>query len=64
MVLAKGDPDFLLIAASLNTFKDHIYLAKLPRSGKLLFALLAPFARMAGYKTEVKPVHTQSITCR
>ena len=62
---AKGDPDFLLIAASLNTFKDHIYLAKPPvLLQKLLFALLAPFARMAGYKTEVKPVHTQSIACR
>lgn len=55
---AKGDPDFLLIAASLHTFKDHIYLARPPVFvQKLLFALLAPVARLAGYATEVKPVH-------
>ena len=26
---------------------------------KLLFAVLAPLARMAGYKTKVEPVHAQ-----
>lgn len=55
---AKGDPHFLLIAASLNTFKDHIYLAHPPVwVQKLLFAVFAPIARLVGYKFEVKPVH-------
>ena len=62
---AKGDPHFLLIAASLNTFKDHTYLARPPvLMQKLLFALLAPFARLVGYQTEVKPVHTEAGTSR
>ncbi len=62
---SKGDPDFLLIAASLNTFKDHTYLARPPIIvQKLLFALLAPFARLAGYHTEVKPVHAQAVSRR
>ena len=42
---AKGDPPFLLIAASLNTFRDHIYLAGPPVwLQKALFAALAPLA--------------------
>jgi mannose-6-phosphate isomerase-like protein (cupin superfamily) len=59
---ARGDPDFLLIAASLDMFRDHTYLARPPIFvQKLLFALLAPFARMVGYKAEVRPIHTQTI---
>ena len=62
---AKGDPDFLLIAASLDMFKNHTYLARPPRFvQKLLFTLLAPFPRLAGYKTEVKPVHAQTTPSR
>jgi len=61
----KGDPRFLLIAASLNTFKDHTYLARPPVFiQKLLFAFLVPFARMAGYETEVKPLHPEKISGR
>jgi mannose-6-phosphate isomerase-like protein (cupin superfamily) len=57
---AKGDPPFLLIAASLNNFRDHIYLARPPVwLQKALFAALAPFARLMGYVSEVKPVHDE-----
>ena len=62
---AKGDPDFLLIAASLDKFKDHTYLARPPIFvQKLLFMLIAPFARMVGYRAEVTPVHAQTISGR
>jgi mannose-6-phosphate isomerase-like protein (cupin superfamily) len=55
---AKGDPKFLLIAATLAQFKDHIYLAKPSvRAQKILFALVAPLARLAGYRYELKPLH-------
>ena len=55
---AKGDPDFLLIASSLNIFRDHTYLARPPVFiQKAMFALLAPVARLMGYRSEVKPVH-------
>ena len=55
---AKGDPDFLLISASLDTFRDHIYLARPPVFvQKLMFAALAPIARLVGYRAVVKPVH-------
>lgn len=55
---AKGDPDFLLIAASLHRFRDHTYLAKPPvLIQKLLFALVTPIAKLAGYRFEEKPVH-------
>ena len=37
-----GDPHLLLIAVSLNAYRDHLYLAKAPvRLQKWLFALLA-----------------------
>jgi mannose-6-phosphate isomerase-like protein (cupin superfamily) len=55
---AKGDPHFLLIASSLNQFRDHTYLARPPaHMQKMLFALLAPIARLAGYRYVPKPVH-------
>jgi mannose-6-phosphate isomerase-like protein (cupin superfamily) len=54
----QGDPKFLLIAATLAEFKDHIYLAKPSvRTQKMLFALVAPFARLAGYTYDLKPIH-------
>jgi mannose-6-phosphate isomerase-like protein (cupin superfamily) len=54
----KGDPDFLLIAASLDRFRNHTYLARPPVSlQKFLFATIAPFARLVGYRFELKPVH-------
>jgi mannose-6-phosphate isomerase-like protein (cupin superfamily) len=55
---AKGDPHFLLIAASLNQFRDHIYLARPPALvQKMLFAMLGPIARIAGYDYAPRPVH-------
>ena len=57
---ANGDPPFLLIAASLNTFRDHIYLAGPPVwLQKALFAALASLARLMGYVSEVRPVHDE-----
>jgi mannose-6-phosphate isomerase-like protein (cupin superfamily) len=54
----QGDPKFLLIAATLGRFKDHIYLARPPIVvQKILFAVLAPVARRLGYDFELKPVH-------
>ncbi len=53
---ATGDPDFLLVALVFNTYRDHIYLAAIPVIvQKILFACLAPIARMRGYKLEVLP---------
>jgi mannose-6-phosphate isomerase-like protein (cupin superfamily) len=55
---AKGDPDFLLIAATLHKFKGHLYLARPPAFvQKLLFAILAPVARLCGYAVEAAPIH-------
>lgn len=54
----KGDPDFLFIAASLNIFRDHTYLARPPVIvQKIMFAALAPLARLLGYRADVRPVH-------
>lgn len=54
----QGDPKFLLIAATLGRFKDHIYLARPPIVvQKMLFAVLAPIARRLGYEFELKQVH-------
>ena len=52
----KGDPSFLLMALTLHTFKDHFYVAGPPVwVQKILFATLAPIARLRGYKAVVKP---------
>ena len=60
---AKGDPNFLLIAASLSTFRDHTYLVQLPvLIQKLLFALLGPIARVLGYRYQVRSVHRDNGT--
>ena len=54
---AKGDPDSLLIATSLHRFRNHTYLARPPvLIQTLLFALVTPIAKLAGYGFEEKPV--------
>lgn len=51
-----GDPNFLLIALVLHTYRDHLYLAGVPIwLQKLLFAALAPLARMRGYRMALEP---------
>jgi mannose-6-phosphate isomerase-like protein (cupin superfamily) len=53
---AKGEPNLLLIALTFNTYRDHLYLAGIPIVlQKILFALLAPVARIRGYRLEVLP---------
>lgn len=55
---AKGEPRFLLIAASLHQFSDHLYLARPPVIlQKLIFAAASPLARLLGYRAPVRPVH-------
>ena len=52
----KGEPKLLGMALALHTFKDHLYLAGPPIwLQKLLFAALAPIARLAGYRALVTP---------
>ncbi len=54
---AKGDPHLLLIALVLNAYHGHLYLAKIPIFvQKLLFAALAPLARLRGYRLSIAPV--------
>jgi quercetin dioxygenase-like cupin family protein len=51
-----GDPDLLLVALTLNTYRDHLYLAGIPAIvQKVLFAALAPIARLRGYRIEIEP---------
>jgi Cupin domain len=53
---AKGDPNFLLIALVLHTYRNHLYLAGIPIIlQKFLFACLAPIARLRGYQLETLP---------
>jgi quercetin dioxygenase-like cupin family protein len=53
---SKGEPSFLLMALTLHTFKDHFYVAGPPVwMQKMLFATLAPIARLMGYKMVVGP---------
>jgi mannose-6-phosphate isomerase-like protein (cupin superfamily) len=52
-----GDPDFLLIALVLHTYRDHLYLAGVPIwLQKLLFAAIAPVARWRGYRLAIEPL--------
>ena len=54
-----GDPNFLLIALVLHTYRDHLYLAGVPVwLQKLLFAVLAPVARLCGYRLAIEPLPT------
>jgi quercetin dioxygenase-like cupin family protein len=53
---AAGEPDFLLVALTLNTYRGHLYLAAIPPIvQKVLFAVLAPIARLRGYRMEIEP---------
>ncbi len=48
---ADGTPPILAMAAGLHQFKDHFYLDKPPVAvQKAMFALLAPIAKLAGYR--------------
>jgi quercetin dioxygenase-like cupin family protein len=52
----KGDPKLLLVAATMNAYRSHFYLAKPPAAlQKWLFALLAPIAQLFGYRVLIKP---------
>jgi mannose-6-phosphate isomerase-like protein (cupin superfamily) len=52
----KGDPNFLLIALTLNTYRDHLYLAGIPPLvQRAIFAALAPIARLRGYRVVIAP---------
>lgn len=51
-----GDPKPLLVAVTLNAYRDHFYLAKPSvKLQKWLFALLAPIARLLGYRLLLTP---------
>lgn len=52
----QGDPKLLLVAATLNAYRSHFYLAN-PAVGlqAWLFAFLAPLARLFGYRVLIKP---------
>lgn len=53
---AAGDPNFLLVALKFDTYRDHLYLAGIPAIvQKVLFAVLAPVARLRGYRMEIEP---------
>jgi hypothetical protein len=52
----RGDPHFLLIALILHTYRNHLYLAGPPLLlQKILFAVLAPLARLKGCRLEIEP---------
>ena len=47
----EGEPKLLGMALALHTYKDHLYLAGPPIwIQKMVFAVLSPLARMAGYR--------------
>lgn len=51
-----GDPPLLAMALKFHLYRDHMYLANLPIVlQKLLFAFLAPVARLRGYHAEIMP---------
>jgi mannose-6-phosphate isomerase-like protein (cupin superfamily) len=53
---ADGSVKLLPIALGLHAFRDHLYIAGPPvLVQKLLFAALAPVARLLGYRLAVKP---------
>jgi quercetin dioxygenase-like cupin family protein len=52
----QGDPKLLLVAVTLNAYRDHFYLAKPPAAvQKWLFAFLAPVARLFGFRVLIRP---------
>jgi Cupin domain len=57
----KGDPHLLLIALVLHTYRDHLYLARIPIFvQKLLFAALSPLARLRGYRLAIERLEGKS----
>ncbi|MGL4439672.1 MAG: cupin domain-containing protein [Bosea sp. (in: a-proteobacteria)] len=57
----RGDPNLLLIALVLHTYRDHLYLAGIPVVvQRLLFAALAPLARLRGYSLAIEPLESRS----
>lgn len=53
---ADGSVKLLPVALALNAFRDHLYIAGPPIAAqKLLFNVLAPLARLLGYRLAVKP---------
>ncbi|QDF38499.1 cupin domain-containing protein [Bradyrhizobium symbiodeficiens] len=60
-----GDPNVLLIALVLHAYRDHMYLAGLPIwLQKLMFAVLAPLARLAGYRLAIEPLREAPVPAR
>ncbi|AWM01703.1 cupin domain-containing protein [Bradyrhizobium amphicarpaeae] len=60
-----GDPNVLLIALVLHEYRDHMYLAGVPIwLQKLLFAVLAPIARLAGYRLAIEPLREAPVPAR
>jgi mannose-6-phosphate isomerase-like protein (cupin superfamily) len=57
---SKGDPKFLMIALVLHTYRDHLYLAEPPIFlQKFIFAMLAPVARLCGYRMAIEPLREE-----
>lgn len=53
---AAGDPPLMAMALKFHLYRDHMYLAVAPIwLQKVLFALLAPVARLRGYRAEIEP---------
>jgi mannose-6-phosphate isomerase-like protein (cupin superfamily) len=53
---ARGKPHLLLMALVLHRYRDHLYVAGQPVwLQKLIFATLAPVARLFGYRLEIEP---------
>jgi hypothetical protein len=49
-----------MIALVLHTYRDHRYLAGPPIFlQKLIFALLAPVARLCGYRMAIEPLREE-----
>jgi mannose-6-phosphate isomerase-like protein (cupin superfamily) len=58
----QGDAKLLLIALVLDTYRDHLYLAGPPIFvQKLLFAILAPLARLRGYRMALLPAKPEQL---
>ena len=53
---AQGVPHKLLLALMLHTYRDHFYVAGPPVwLQKIMFAVLAPIARLKGYRLPLSP---------
>ena len=59
-----GSPPILAMAAGLHQFPDHFYLDKPPVAvQKVMFAVLAPIAKLAGYR-KVYSYHSEARVSR